>query len=132
MLLKCCTNYVSKFRKQCQPQDRKVSVFLQIPKKDNAKECSNYSTIALISYLSKVLLKYISSQASSKREPRTSRCTGYVSKRERNQRSNCQHSLALGESKGVSSRKTSTSASLTTLWFFQWSCMDVELDCEEG
>ena len=39
------------------PQDWKRSVFIPIPKKDNAKECSNYSTIALISHASKVMLK---------------------------------------------------------------------------
>ena len=33
------------------------SVFIPIPKKDNAKECSNYCTIALISHASKVMLK---------------------------------------------------------------------------
>ena len=35
------------------------SVFIQIPKKDNAKECSNYSTISLISHTSKVMLKIL-------------------------------------------------------------------------
>ena len=39
------------------PHDRKRSVFISIPKKVNAKECSNYCTIALISYTSKVMLK---------------------------------------------------------------------------
>ena len=39
------------------PQDWKRSVFIPIPKKDNAKECSNYRTIALISDASKVMLK---------------------------------------------------------------------------
>ena len=39
------------------PQDWKRSVFIPIPKKGNAKECSNYHTIALISHASKVLLK---------------------------------------------------------------------------
>ena len=39
------------------PQDWKKSVFISIPKKGNAKECSNYSTIALISHASKVMLK---------------------------------------------------------------------------
>ena len=39
------------------PQDWKRSVFIPIPKKDNAKECSNYCTIALISHASKVILK---------------------------------------------------------------------------
>ena len=38
------------------PQDWKRSVFIPIPKKGNAKECSNYHTIALISHVSKVIL----------------------------------------------------------------------------
>ena len=41
------------------PQDSKRSVFIHIPKKDNAKECSNYRTIALISQASKVMLKIL-------------------------------------------------------------------------
>uniref|UniRef100_A0A8B9YJQ2 Reverse transcriptase domain-containing protein n=1 Tax=Bos mutus grunniens TaxID=30521 RepID=A0A8B9YJQ2_BOSMU len=41
------------------PQDWKTSVFLPIPKKGNFKECSNYSTIALISQASKVMLKIL-------------------------------------------------------------------------
>ena len=41
------------------PQDWKRSVFIPIPKKGNAKECSNYRTIALISYASKVTLKIL-------------------------------------------------------------------------
>ena len=41
------------------PQDWKRLVFLPIPKKGNAKECSNYHTIALISPASKVMLKIL-------------------------------------------------------------------------
>ena len=41
------------------PQDRKRSVFIPIPKKGNAKESSNYPTIALISHASKVMLKIL-------------------------------------------------------------------------
>ena len=41
------------------PQDWKRSVFIPIPKRDNAKECSNYRTIALISHTSKVMLKIL-------------------------------------------------------------------------
>ena len=41
------------------PQDWKRSVFISIPKKDNAKEYSNYHTIALISHASKVMLKIL-------------------------------------------------------------------------
>ena len=39
------------------PQDWKRSAFIPIPKKGNAKECSNYRTTALISHASKVMLK---------------------------------------------------------------------------
>ena len=41
------------------PQDWKRLVFIPIPKKGNAKECSNYRTIALISHASKVMLKIL-------------------------------------------------------------------------
>ena len=41
------------------PQDWKSSVFIPTPKKDNAKECLNYHTIALISHTSKVMLKIL-------------------------------------------------------------------------
>ena len=41
------------------PQDWKRSVFIPVPKKANAKECSNYCTIALISHASKVMLKIL-------------------------------------------------------------------------
>ena len=52
MLWKCCTQYASKFGKLS-------SGLIPIPKKGNAKECSNYCTIALISHSSKVMLKII-------------------------------------------------------------------------
>ena len=41
------------------PQDWKRSVFIPIPKEGNAKECSNYGKIALISHTSKVMLKIL-------------------------------------------------------------------------
>ena len=41
------------------PQDWKRSVFISIPKKGNAKECSNYCTTALISHASKVMLNIL-------------------------------------------------------------------------
>ena len=43
------------------PKDWKRSVFIPVPKKDNAKECSNYRTIALISHASKIVLKILQS-----------------------------------------------------------------------
>ena len=41
------------------PEDWKRSIFILVPKKGNAKECSDYSTIALISHTSKVKLKIL-------------------------------------------------------------------------
>ena len=51
------------------PQDWKTSVFISIPKKGNAKEHSNYHTIALISHASKVMLKIFQATASAICEP---------------------------------------------------------------
>ena len=47
------------------PQDWKRSVFIPFPKKGNAKECSNYRTIALISHTSKVMLKILQARLSN-------------------------------------------------------------------
>ena len=47
------------WKRQQWPQDWKRSVFTPIPKKDNAKECLSYHTIALISHTSKVMLKVL-------------------------------------------------------------------------
>ena len=59
MLSKCCTQYASKFGKQQWSQDWKRSIFIPIPKKGNAKECSKYHTIALFSHTGKILLKIL-------------------------------------------------------------------------
>ena len=59
-------------------QDWKRSVFIPIPKKGNAKECSDYPTVALISCASKVVLKILLSEASIVCEPRTSRCSSWI------------------------------------------------------
>ena len=47
------------WKNQQWPQDWKMSVFIPIPKKGNAKEGSNYHTIALISHASKVMLRIL-------------------------------------------------------------------------
>jgi len=57
------------------PQDWKKSVFIPVPKKGNAKY-SKYCTTVLISHASKVILKIL--------QARTSRCTSWVSKKQRN------------------------------------------------
>ena len=51
------SRYQQIWKTQQWPQDWKRSVFIPIPKKGNAKECSNYHTVALISHASKVMLK---------------------------------------------------------------------------
>ena len=51
--------YQQIWKTQPWPQDRKRSVFVPIPEKCKAKECSNYHTIALISHASKVMLKIL-------------------------------------------------------------------------
>ena len=51
--------YQQIWKMQQWPQDWKRSVFIPIPKKGKAKECSNYCTIALISHASKVMLKIL-------------------------------------------------------------------------
>ena len=56
MLLLVCQQI---WKTQQRPQDWKRSVFIPIPKKDNAKECSDYRTIALFSHASKVMLKIL-------------------------------------------------------------------------
>ena len=80
------------------PQDWKRSVFIPIPKKGSAKECSNYRTIALISHASKVMLKIL--------QARLQQYVNFlmfklVLERQRNQRSNCQHLLDHRKSKRV-------------------------------
>ena len=51
--------YQQIWKTQQWPQEWKRSVFIPVPKKGNAKECSNYYTIALISHTSKVMLKIL-------------------------------------------------------------------------
>ena len=51
--------YQQIWKTQQWPQDWKRSVFIPIPKEGNAKECSNYCTVALISHTSKIMLKIL-------------------------------------------------------------------------
>ena len=59
MLWKCYIQYVSKFGKLSSGHRTGKVVFIPIPKKGNARECSNYHIIALISHASKVMLKIL-------------------------------------------------------------------------
>ena len=94
------------------PQDWKRPVFIPIPKKGNAKECSNYHTIALISHSSKVMLKILQARLQQYMNCELPDVqTGFRKGRGiRDQIANI-HWIS---KKKVSSRKTSTSALLTT------------------
>ena len=59
MLWKCCTRYASKSGKLSSGHRTGKGVFILIPKKGNAKECSNYCSTALISHTIKVMLKIL-------------------------------------------------------------------------
>ena len=60
ILLKCCTQYATKFGKLSSGhRTSKGFFFIPIPPKDNAREGSNYHTIALISHASKIMLKIL-------------------------------------------------------------------------
>ena len=92
------------------PQDWKKSVFIPIPKKGNAKECSNYCTIAFISHASKVMLKILQARLNS---PLTQM---YKLDLEKAEEPGIKLPTATGsQKKQETSRKTSTSASLTML-----------------
>jgi len=59
MVLKCCTQYVSKFGKLSSGHRTGNDVFIPMPVKGNAQKCLNYCTIGLISHTSKVMLKIL-------------------------------------------------------------------------
>ena len=59
ILLKCYSQYASKFGKLSSGHRTGKGVFIPIPNKGNAKECSSYHTIALISHARKVMLKIL-------------------------------------------------------------------------
>ena len=100
------------------PQDWKRSVFIPIPKKGNAKECSNYHTIALISHASKVMLKILQARL----QKWTMNFQKFKLDLEKTEGSEIKLPTSAGSwKKQESSRKTSISALLTmpkplTVW----------------
>ena len=102
------------------PQDWKRSVFIPVPKKDNAKECSNHCTVALISHASKVMLKILQTRLQHYMNSEIPDVQGGFRKgrRTRDQIANIQ---SASSEKQEDSRKTSTSVLLTmpkplTVW----------------
>ena len=95
------------------PQDWKWSVLIPIPNKGNAKECSNYQTIALISHTSKVILKILQVRL---QQNVTENIQMYKLSLEKAEEPEIElPTFAESQRKQENSRKTSTSASLTTL-----------------
>ena len=80
------------------------SVFIPTPKKGNAKGCSNYCTIEFISHASKVMLKILQARLQHYVNWKLPDVQAGFRKRQRNQRSNCQHPLDHRKSKRVSER----------------------------
>ena len=117
MLWKCCTQYASKFGKLSNGhRTRKVS-FHSIPKKGNAKECSNYHKIALISHCSTVMLKIL--QVSLQQYVNCELPDVQAGFRKQwIQRSNCQHPLDHRNSKRVPEKH---------LFPFYWLCQSLWL-----
>ena len=102
MLLKCCTQYANKFGKlsSCHKTGKK-SVFIPIPKKDNAEECSNYHTIVLISHAGKVMLKILQARLQNYVNQDLPNVQVGFRKGRGHQRSNWQHPLDHREGKGI-------------------------------
>ena len=96
MLWKCYTQYASTFGKLSSGW-----VFIPIPKKGNAKECSNSCTIALISHASKVMLKILQARLQQYMNMNFQMFKLDLEKAKRNQRSNCQYPLDHWKSKRV-------------------------------
>ena len=115
MLLKCYTQYISKYGKLSSGhRTRKVQFSSQRRAMPKNVQINIHLLARFISHASKVMLKILQASLQQLHVLRTSRCTSWVSKRQRNQRSNYQHSLRHGESKRVP-EKTSTSAPSATL-----------------
>ena len=115
MLLKCCTQCASKLGKLSSgqwSQDWKRSVFIPIPKEGNAKICSTYCTIALISHAGKVVLKILQARLQQYVDHELPDVQVDLEKAEEPE---IKLPTSTGSSKKQeSSRKTSTSALLTT------------------
>ena len=114
MLLQGCTQYGSKFGKLSSGhRTGKVQFSFQSPRKAMPKNVPTTIQLHTFHILARLCSKSFQ-PGLAVCEMRTSRCTTWVSKRQRNQRSNCQHSMDHEESKGVP-KKQPTSASWVML-----------------
>ena len=119
MLCKCCTQYTSKFGKlSIGHRPGKGQFSFQSQRKAMPKNAQ--TTVALISHASEVMLKILEARLQQYMNCELSHVQAGFRKRQRNQRSNCQHPIGSSK-KQESSRKASTSALLTmpkplTVW----------------
>ena len=113
MLWKCCTNMPANVENSAVATGLEKSVFIPIPKKGNAKECSNYRTVALVSHTNKVMLKILQARL---RQYMNLNFQMFKLDLEKAEESEIKLPTSTGSSKKQeSSRKTSTSALLTTV-----------------
>ena len=112
------STYQQIWKTQKWPQDWKGPVFIPIPKKGNAKECSNYCTIALISHASDVMLKIFQARLQQYVNPEL-RDVQAGFRKGKNQISNCQHLLNHGKSKRVPEKH---------LFLLYWLCQSLCVD----
>ena len=94
-------------------------IFISIPKKGNAKECSNYHKIALISHTSKVMLKILQVRPQQDVNHELLDVQADLEK-ERNQRSNCQHLWDHQKSKRVPEKTSSFALMITPKLLTVW------------
>ena len=115
MLLRCCTQYASKYGKLSSGHKigKGIWDFIPIPKKGNAKECSNYHTILLISHASRVMLKILQVRLEQYVWTKNFQMFKLDLERAEEPEINCQHLLDHRKSKRIP-EKTPTSVSLTT------------------
>ena len=119
MLWKCCTQYANKFGKfSNDPKTGKGQFSFQSLRKAIPKNDETITQLHSSHMLVKQCSKF-SSQASTVREPWTSICLSWIYKRQRNQRSNCQHLLDHRTSKRVPENHL-----FLLYWLFQslWLC----------
>ena len=124
MLWKCCTQYASKFGKLSSGhRTGKWQFFIPIQKKGNAKECSNYCTVALISHASKVMLKILQARLNITWTKNFQMFKLDLEKAEE-QRSKCQHPLDHQKSKRVSEKHL-----LLLYWLCQSLWLWITINC---
>ena len=102
MLLKCCTQYASKFGKLSSGHRTGKGQFsFQSQRREMPNKVQTLTQLHSFHMLANWCWKILQARPSTVCEIRTSRCTSWIYKKQRNQKSNCQHPLDHRKSKGV-------------------------------